>query len=198
MEESGSSMRSSNPQLGEMTIKVPAPFAGVSDLGFTARYRAQHFNEPQRDVPLLFEGPQPPMRRLAEMLQLLSASESAAYMWTDPVMLSDEVVILAFRDRSVAGQTLSDGARIADYVLVARRNGRDWYVGAMTDWTPRDLEVDMSFLPEGSFTIDAYQDGLNADHNASDYRKTTNQVSKSTKLKIHLAPGGGWAARIHP
>jgi hypothetical protein len=57
------------------------------------------------------------MRRLAEMLQLLSASESAAYMWTDPVMLSDEVVILAFRDRSVAGQTLSDGARIADYVL---------------------------------------------------------------------------------
>jgi len=89
-------------------------------------------------------------------------------------------------------------ARIADYVLVARRNGRDWYVGAMTDWTPRDLEVDLSFLPQGSFTVDAYQDGVNADHNASDYRKTTSQVSKSTKLKIHLAPGGGWAARIHP
>jgi alpha-glucosidase len=89
-------------------------------------------------------------------------------------------------------------ARIADYVLVARRNGRDWYVGAMTDWTARDLEVDLSFLPQGSFTVDAYQDGVNADHNASDYRKTTSQVSKSTKLKIHLAPGGGWAARIHP
>lgn len=110
-------MRPSNPQLGEMTIKVPAPFAGISDLGFTARYRAQNFNEPQRDVPLLFEGPQPPMRRLAEMLQLLSGSQAATYKWTDPVMLSDEVVILAFCDRSVAGQTLSDGARIADYVL---------------------------------------------------------------------------------
>jgi hypothetical protein len=117
MEESGPSMRPSNPQLGEMTIKVPAPFAGISDLGFTARYRAQHFNEPQRDVPLLFEGPESPMRRLAEMLQLLSGSEPATYAWTDPVMLSDEVVILAFRDRSVAGQTLSDGGRIADYVL---------------------------------------------------------------------------------
>jgi alpha-glucosidase len=89
-------------------------------------------------------------------------------------------------------------ARIADYVLVARRNGRDWYVGAMTDWTARDLEVDLSFLPQGSFTIDAYQDGVNADHDASDYRKTRSQVSKSTKLKVHLAPGGGWAARIHP
>jgi|SRR6266508_1912787 hypothetical protein len=117
MEESGSSMRSSHPHLGEVSIKVPAPFAGISDLGFTAQYRAQQFNEPQRDVPLLFEGPEPPMRRLAEILQTLSGSRSSTYVWTDPVMLSDEVVILAFRDRSVAGQTLSDGARIADYVL---------------------------------------------------------------------------------
>src|SRR5437899_7107789 len=116
MEESRSSMRPS-PSLGEMTIKVPAPFAGISDLGFTAQYRAQHFNEPQRDVPLLFEGPQPPMRRLAEILQMLSGSRSNTYAWTEPVMLSDEVVILAFRDRSVEGQTLSDGARIADYVM---------------------------------------------------------------------------------
>ncbi len=117
MEESGSSMGSSHPHLGEVSIKVPAPFAGISDLGFTAQYRAQQFNEPQRDVPLLFEGPEPPMRRLAEILQTLSGSRSSTYVWTDPVMLSDEVVILAFRDRSVAGQTLSDGARIADYVL---------------------------------------------------------------------------------
>jgi hypothetical protein len=117
MEEFGSSMRSSHPHLGEVSIKVPAPFAGISDLGFTAQYRAQQFNEPQRDVPLLFEGPESPMRRLAEILQTLSGSRSSTYVWTDPVMLSDEVVILAFRDRSVAGQTLSDGARIADYVL---------------------------------------------------------------------------------
>ncbi len=117
MEETGSSMRSSNSYLGEMMIKVPAPFAGLSDLGFTVQYRAQGFNEPQRDVPLLFEGPQPPMRRLADVLQLLSGSHAGTYAWTDPVMLSDEVVVLAFRDCSVAGQTLSDGARIADYVM---------------------------------------------------------------------------------
>jgi hypothetical protein len=115
--KSGSNMHSSNSHLGELTIKVPAPFAGISDLGFTAQYRAQQFNEPLRDVPLLFEGPQSPMRRLAEMLQLLSTAGANAYAWSQPVMLSDELVVLAFRDRSVAGQTLSDGARIADYVL---------------------------------------------------------------------------------
>ncbi len=117
MEETGSTMRPSH-HLGEIDITVPAPFAGLSDLGFTAQYRAQHFNEPQRDVPLLFEGPQPPMRRLAEVLQQLSGARGATYMWSDPVMLSDEVVILAFRDRSVpSGSALDDGARIADYVL---------------------------------------------------------------------------------
>jgi alpha-glucosidase len=88
-------------------------------------------------------------------------------------------------------------ARIAEYVVVARRNAKDWYVGAMTDWTPRTLDIDLSFLPEGNFTMEAYQDGINADRNASDYRKITMQVSRTTKMKLTLASGGGWAARIH-
>lgn len=90
------------------------------------------------------------------------------------------------------------GGRIAEYILLARRSGRDWYVGAMTDWTARDLEVDLSFLPEGNFISEAYQDGTNADRNASDYVKTKISVTRASKLKIHLAPGGGWAVRIHP
>ncbi|HET9308555.1 MAG TPA: glycoside hydrolase family 97 protein [Candidatus Sulfotelmatobacter sp.] len=87
--------------------------------------------------------------------------------------------------------------RIAEYVVVARRNGKDWYVGAMTDWTERALDIDLSFLPDGDFTMEAYQDGVNADRNASDYKKITMQVNRTTKLKLSLASGGGWAARIH-
>jgi alpha-glucosidase len=88
-------------------------------------------------------------------------------------------------------------AQIADYVVLARRNGRDWYVGAMNDWTPRSLDIDLSFLPEGNFTMEAYQDGVNADRNASDYKKIVMPVNKTTRLKLPLASGGGWAARIH-
>ena len=88
-------------------------------------------------------------------------------------------------------------AHIADYVAVARRNGRDWYVGAMNDWTARSLQIDLSFLPEGNFTMEAYVDGVNADRNASDYKKISMQVTRSTKLTLPLASGGGWAARIH-
>ncbi len=99
---------------------------------------------------------------------------------------------------SVWDETKVLDAKIGQYILVARRSGRDWYVGAMSNWTGRDLDVDLSFLPSGTFTMDAYQDGVNADRYASDYKKTKTQVSNSQKLKITLAPGGGWAARIHP
>ncbi|HEX7294745.1 MAG TPA: glycoside hydrolase family 97 protein [Pyrinomonadaceae bacterium] len=87
-------------------------------------------------------------------------------------------------------------AQMGDYVGIARRHNTDWYVGAMTDWTPRELEIDLSFLPPGNYQLDAYEDGPNADRFGSDYRHTTTRVDKNTKLKIKLAGGGGWAGRI--
>ena len=116
-------MRHSNPQLKEISIKVPAPFAGISDLGVTTQYRAQDIGQPMRDVPVVIEGPRPPMKRLLELLRALTESKQSAYSWTDPIMVSDELVLLAFRDRSLyprdrAGGTLSDGApALTDYVL---------------------------------------------------------------------------------
>lgn len=89
-------------------------------------------------------------------------------------------------------------ARIADYLVVARRHGREWYVGAMTDWTARELELDFSFLPDGQFQMDSYQDGANAGRFGGDYKKTKSPVNKTTRLKIKLGEGGGWVARIHP
>jgi alpha-glucosidase len=86
--------------------------------------------------------------------------------------------------------------RIGDYVVIARRHGREWYVGAMTDWTARELEIDFSFLPPGRFQMNAYQDGVNANRFGSDYRKENSEVDRNTKIKIRLAEGGGWAARL--
>jgi alpha-glucosidase len=97
---------------------------------------------------------------------------------------------------SVWDETKVLDGKIAEYVAVARRNGKDWYVGAMTNWSPRELEIDFSFLPEGNFTLQAYQDGVNADRLGSDYKMSRTQVNRGTKLKVKLAPGGGWAGRI--
>ena len=99
---------------------------------------------------------------------------------------------------SVWDETRVLDGKIAQYVAVARRNGKDWYVGAMTNWSPREMEIDFSFLPEGNFTLQAYQDGVNADRLGSDYKMVKSQVNPATKLKIKLAPGGGWAGRVTP
>jgi len=91
---------------------------------------------------------------------------------------------------------------IGDYVVVARRRGRDWFVGAMTDWTPRELEIDLAFLAEGApragWEMTAFADGADADQVAAHYVRSTRPVSKTTRFKIKLAAGGGWAARITP
>lgn len=86
--------------------------------------------------------------------------------------------------------------KVADYVLIARRGGGEWYVGAMTDWIERDLNVELSFLDDGEYSMEIYQDGPNADRCAVDYQKIVKKVTKTDSLKIKLAPGGGWAARI--
>lgn len=93
----------------ELVIKVPAPFPGIEDLGFTARYPEQAKSEPLRDVPFFVEGPAKPMRLLVERLALFADKDSIldahgdneAYSWTAPIQLTDEVCVIAFRDHSV-------------------------------------------------------------------------------------------------
>ncbi len=85
---------------------------------------------------------------------------------------------------------------MGNYVVVARKSGAEWYIGAMTDWTPREIEVDFGFLGSGEYRADIYADGVNASKFAADYRRINAVISAGDKLKIRLAPGGGWAARI--
>ena len=87
---------------------------------------------------------------------------------------------------------------VGKYIAMARRNGSDWYVGAMTDWSDRGLTLDLSFLPEGNYSVVLYRDGVNADRVACDYRKETINLPADRQLKIKMAPGGGFAAKIVP
>jgi len=88
--------------------------------------------------------------------------------------------------------------KIGDYLLLARRSGKEWFVGAITDWTARDMDLNLSFLPAGDYTIEIFQDGINAEKYAEDYKHLKKSVKSGETMKIHLAPGGGWAARISP
>ncbi len=91
--------------------------------------------------------------------------------------------------------TIVISAKIADNIVVARKNGDEWYIGAMTD-AAKDLTFDFSFLDDGNYNIQFYRDGINADRYASDFIMEKKTVTKGDKIDIHLATGGGWAARI--
>ncbi|MFD2571288.1 glycoside hydrolase family 97 protein [Spirosoma soli] len=95
-------------------------------------------------------------------------------------------------------ETVPLDGKVGEYAALARKKGDSWFVGAMTNWTARDLTLDFSFLPAGNYQVEVFRDGINADRDGTDYKKEVTKISSGQKLPIHLAPGGGWAARIEP
>jgi alpha-glucosidase len=89
-------------------------------------------------------------------------------------------------------------AKINDFLLLARRSGNNWFIGAMTDWTGRTMNLDLSFLPAGEYSMEIFRDGVNADRHAQDYKHLKTRVKSGENLVIDLAPGGGWVAKISP
>jgi len=88
--------------------------------------------------------------------------------------------------------------RVADYIVILREAADgSWWVGAMTDWTPRELAVPLTFLPAGSFHAEAWQDGPNAARYGSDWERVERTVTSADTIPIRLAPGGGWVARFY-
>lgn len=109
----------------ELLVKVPAPFAGVDDVGFSARYPAQERAEPLRDVTVFVEGAAAPMRCLYERLRLFSekdhlvddvTADDERYAWTAPIQLNDELCVLSFRDRSGEPADLEPQGSLRAYV----------------------------------------------------------------------------------
>ena len=86
--------------------------------------------------------------------------------------------------------------KFGEYIVTARRKGDTWYIGGITDWTPRDIELDLSFLTPGMHKAEIFSDGANAHRIGRDYKRTSTTLAQNSSLKLHLAPGGGFAAII--
>lgn len=93
-------------------------------------------------------------------------------------------------------ETVALDSKVAEYVALARRKGDSWFVGAMTNWTPREVTLDFSFLPAGTYEAVVFKDGLNAGRDGTDYKKEVIRISSGASVSVQLAGGGGWVARI--
>ena len=89
-------------------------------------------------------------------------------------------------------------AKVGEYLVVAKRKGVKWYVGAITNGTQRDIELSLDFLSSGPYRLTAFSDGSNADYQAMHYDKEEKSVTAATTLSLHLARNGGWAAVLSP
>ncbi|MBI9017640.1 MAG: glycoside hydrolase family 97 protein [Phycisphaerae bacterium] len=89
-------------------------------------------------------------------------------------------------------------AEVGKEIAIARRNGNRWFIGAMTNWSPRDLSVKLDFLTQGNYTLRYWADGPKAAEEATDTSIGKSNVTAGSELKIKLAPGGGYAAIIEP
>ena len=87
-------------------------------------------------------------------------------------------------------------AKVGEYVVTARRKGDKWFIGAITNNDGRTLEVNLDFLKDGEHSFTSFEDGINADRQAMDYKKRTSKVNKDTKLTIKMVRNGGFCGVI--
>ena len=177
----------------DLTIPFIRMLAGPMDYTPGAMINAQKNN-----FQAIFERPMSQGTR-AHQLAMYVVYESPLQMLCDSpsnYLREGEVMEFLSKVPTVWDETSVLEAKVGDYIAVTRRRGKEWYVGAMTDWTPRKIRVDFGFLDLGIYKAEIYADGPNAKRFASDYTKIVREISADDTLEIDLAPGGGWAARI--
>jgi alpha-glucosidase len=155
-------------------------------------------NAQERQFNAVFDRPMSLGTRVHQMAMYV-VFESPLQMLSDsPSNYLREPECLAFISRvpTVWDETRVLSGQVGDWIAVARRRGEEWYVGAMTDWSERDLELDLSFLGGGSWSGEVFSDGANAERNAEDYWREAISLDPGRPLEVHLASGGGWVARL--
>ena len=90
--------------------------------------------------------------------------------------------------------------KIGKYVVIARRHGKDWYIGGMCDWDGKEVDIDLSkiLLPDTEYKAEIISDGANAGRVGTDFKYCVKSLTSADKLKLKMAPGGGFAVKLSP
>ena len=133
-------------------------------------------------------------------LALMSIFEAPLQMLCDTptqYIRNQECTDFMVKVPTVWDETIGLAGDVDAYAAIARRKGDVWYISAISNWDARELTLDLGFL-EGEYKAEIFADGINADRDATDYTRTFDKITGGTKLKIKMAPGGGWTARLTP
>ncbi|WP_029906640.1 glycoside hydrolase family 97 protein [Prevotella sp. 10(H)] len=187
----------SGPELDQVTYDVTMPFirqvAGPVDYTQGAMRNATKGNYRSVYSETMSQGTR--CRQLAEYIIF----ESPINMLCDSpsnYMAEPECTEFIAKVPTVWDNTISLDGQIGKYIAIARQKGNEWYVGTLTNWDARKMEIDLSFLGEGNFKGEVFKDGANAHRAARDYKKETIDIPANKKLPVSMAPGGGYVIQI--
>ncbi len=85
-----------------------------------------------------------------------------------------------------------------EYVVLARRHGSEWFLGGITNWTPRTLDVPLTFLGLGTYAATLHVDGSLDEERPNEISQVSKDVNPQSRLTISVAPGGGFVGRLAP
>jgi alpha-glucosidase len=136
----------------------------------------------------------------AQQLALYVVYQAALEMVSDvPSIYVNDPSFQFLRD----APTSWDGTKVlagdpGEFITIARRHGREWYLGSITNWTPRDLHLSLSFLGGGAYRAEIYADAVDSGENPKHISIRKQTVRDSDTLSLRLAKGGGCAIRFVP
>ncbi len=192
-------MKWSPPEVDMVTFDVTMPFIrmGAGPLDYTQGAMRNAIRENYRAV---YSEPMSQGTRCRQLAQYVIFESPLNMLCDNPTNYRREPECTKFIAEipTVWDKTIALGGRAGEFILMARLNGKTWYVGGMNNWSEKILPVNLSFIGDGNFLIEIFRDGINADRAASDYIRGIIPVPADRKLSLKLMPGGGFAAKIFP
>ena len=203
---------------GEIDINMPSylvTFPFIRQMcGYTDFTQGAMLNATKEDFHPVYSNPYS-MGTRAQQVALYVVVDSPLTMLCDtPSRYEKEKDVTNFISTlpRIYDETRCIDGKIGEYVVMARRSGENWYVGGLTDWTGREMDIKFDFLPEGEYFIKVLKDGENAGKNASDYTmepatanlgdgfpgfgRQVRTVTNDDSIHIAMAPGGGFVIKL--
>lgn len=179
-----------------------AVFAWTRSLVGPMDYTAGAFDNQTEDTFSARNAAPQVMGTRAQQLALYVVYENPVPMVSDSPQNYEGAAVPAFQFLKDVPTTWDEShvvaGEVGEYSTVVRKHGREWYLGAMTNWTPRDLHLPLAFLGAGSYTAEIYEDGADAATQPKHVHIRKISVTRTSTLDLKLAPGGGGAVRFVP
>jgi alpha-glucosidase len=157
-------------------------------------------NASKKNFRIISDEPMSQGTRCHELAMFVVYDSPLVMLCDAPTSYQGEPKILDFLSNVATSwdTTVVLNSKMGEYLVVAKKKGDIWHMGALNNWTEREISIDCSFLQSGKYSARIYTDGVNAGKVASDYKMQDVEIGPSSKMQIKLASGGGAVMRIVP